>query len=576
MHTRPSHSDARSGAASQQTSATAQSSNSQANTSPQAAIIVRQLSHQLSNGRALFNNLNLSLGFNCQALVGTNGTGKSLLAQLLAGKIAHQSGVIQRQCPVAYLPQTHSKAPRQVVANFLGVSEILNALNRIEAGNCDTKDFELADSNWLLKDQLFTALDKYDLPQNLALPVSELSGGQQTKLALLKLSLTQARFFILDEPSNHLDQANRRWLLHWIAQQLSDPADSPKGVLLISHDRQLLNHTSSIFELRAQQLFQYGGNYQHYAAQRKQEAESARSTLEREQTAARNTLKTLQKEKEKQQRKNQRGKKSRKTTNQSKALMDFAKERSAKTSKRITATHNARVASATEKLAQASSAVEKLENQYFDVAAPRIQHGELITIANVCHPYIQATTLNQSQGISLTIHAGERYALSGANATGKSTLLQILAKQISPRGGTISKSRGEVGLLDQHCKLLSAEHSVLDNIARLTRRNNNGLEPSEQRRILAQLRFSESQIQQPVKYLSGGERMKLAIACALGGCVSPDLLLLDEPDNHLDLDTLQVLEKTLQRYKGALIVVSHSPDFINAMGVNKTLVLGKQ
>lgn len=167
--------------------------------------------------------------------------------------------------------------------------------------------------------------------------------------------------------------------------------------------------------------------------------------------------------------------------------------------------------------------------------------------------------------VSLTVNSGQRIAITGANGSGKSTLLAVVMGQLQPVSGEVSTRRGKLALLDQHCSLLDNSQSAIDNLQRLVP----GWELHRCHTALAQLRLTPQQAQIPVSQLSGGERMKVAIASLLGGPKGPDLLVLDEPDNHLDLDTLAILEQALNQYTGALMVVSHAKDFIDALNIEE-------
>ncbi|MFA7552615.1 MAG: ABC-F family ATP-binding cassette domain-containing protein [Spongiibacteraceae bacterium] len=519
-----------------------------------AALAVQHLYYQLNNGNYLFRDLNVILPNHIQGLTGRNGAGKSVLAELLIGQRQPHTGQIQRYCSIGLLPQALPPSSTQTIADYLSVNVALKALKRIERGSNDAKDFERAGDNWLIREALCEALVNFELPHSLSTPIASLSGGQLTRLALLKLDRENADFLILDEPSNHLDTAGKRWLVNWLQEQ-------KKGSLLISHDRALLRAVDSMWELNSLGITHYGGHYDAYYQQQQLQHKSTQAKLEK---AHANTKKIELANKQLHERaaqKSAKGCRDRRTINQSKVLLDIAKERSGKTDSRLKATLQAKLNQAQEYARKVNSQAQTLLPQNFTVASPAITHGRLLTLNNVMLPYISSL----QHPISFTISAGQRIAITGPNGSGKSTLLTVIMNQLQPLSGTTSQRRGYFALLDQHCQLLNQSQTVLTNLQTLAP----GCDLQVYHTLLAQLRFARHQADEPVSCLSGGERMKLAIAALLSGSKGPDLLVLDEPNNHLDLDTLGILEQALKQFTGALIIASHDDDFIQSLDINQ-------
>lgn len=523
------------------------------------ALAVQHLSYQLNNGNNLFTDLNFVLPNCCQGLTGRNGIGKSVLARLLAGEIRSYAGQIQRYCTIGFLPQQLNPPPNSTIAEVLGVSAILLALEHIEGGSDAPEDFEIVDDNWLIKDVLLDALDQFELTHSLATPVASLSGGQQTRLALLKLERENSDFLILDEPGNHLDAAGRAWLVNWLTK------DRGAGSLVISHDRQLLSAVDSIWELSALGIEHFGGNYEFYLQQRKLQREAAQVSMEKARTEAKKTKVKNRKIQERHAQKAAKGQRDRRDCNQSKLVLDAAKERSSKTESRLKDSLQAKLQQARTSAEYQRQKVEALTSQSLTVTSPCITHGRLLELKDLVLPFI----LQPQQPFSLLVNAGQRIAITGPNGSGKSTLLAVVMGLLQPLSGEVPLRRGKFAMLDQNCSLLDGSQSVLDNLQSLTQ----GWEDYLFRTTLAQLRFSSEQAHMPVSQLSGGERMKVAIAGLLSGPKAPDLLVLDEPDNHLDLDTLAILEQALKKYAGALIVVSHAGDFMKELDIETSYSL---
>jgi ATPase subunit of ABC transporter with duplicated ATPase domains len=175
-------------------------------------------------------------------------------------------------------------------------------------------------------------------------------------------------------------------------------------------------------------------------------------------------------------------------------------------------------------------------------------------------------------GIDLTMRGPERVAVTGPNGSGKSTLLRLVVGDLAADRGEIvvGVDDSRVAWLDQSAALLGRSRTVLEAF----RGRHPDLAEAMARHRLARFLFPGEEALKPVEALSGGERMRAALACVLGGSRVPSLLLLDEPTNHLDLDSLETVEEAVAAYDGALLVVSHDPDFLEAVGVERRLELG--
>ena len=237
-----------------------------------AAIAAHAISFQFDDGRVLFENLDFALGSKRYGLVGRNGIGKSILAQVLAGRRTPSSGRVERRGSIGFLPQNAADLVRGSVADALGATARLAALERIEAGGTEAVDFEAVGEDWMLKEDLHNALRQLGLSAALSDPVERFSGGERTRLALLGLALSHPEFLILDEPTNHLDRGGRRWLTERLTRW-------PGGALLVTHDRELLANVDRILELNSLGLVSYGGNYSLYRAQKDAEDVRRRRTL---------------------------------------------------------------------------------------------------------------------------------------------------------------------------------------------------------------------------------------------------------------------------------------------------------
>lgn len=517
-----------------------------------ALLQLDRLSCVLPDGRALFSDLQLSFAPRRIGLVGDNGAGKSVLARLLAGQVPPSSGAVRCDGSVHYVAQELDARRYPTVAALAGVTALLAALDRIAQGGVDEADYALVGERWDAHARLRQALDAIDLRHlDAGTPTASLSGGERQRIALQGAWLSQADWLVLDEPSNHLDAQQR-------ARLVAQMARWPRGLLLISHDRGLLEHVDDIVELSSQGLRSYGGNYAVYAQQRALEQAGFTAALQAEKASARREQRAAQQQAERQQKRVMRGERDGREGNQSKLLLDAKKEKSqdsqGKLRLRAQEAQQARQQRVADASARCAPEVERL------LLAPdsAVPNGKLILeLRELVLPYGQAQPLN------LVMSGPRRLAVTGDNGSGKSTLLRVIAGQLAPASGEV-RSHARVAWLDQHAGGRDDEWSA---VQRLQARNSL-LPEGELRTRLALLGIAGARATLPSRLLSGGERMKVALAAELYAQAPPQLLLLDEPDNHLDLASLQALEQMLGQYAGALLVVSHDRAFLDAINLD--------
>jgi len=523
------------------------------------------LSYLLPTGRTLFAELSLGFGEERAALVGGNGTGKSTLARILAGELAPTTGTVVREGRVAYLAQQGEAPEVGSVATLLGIGEALAALARLDAGEGGAHDVDVVGDRWDLRERAQRALARVGLG---ALPLEQrartLSGGERTRLSLAGLLLGDPDYLILDEPTNHLDADSRNALLALI--------DSwPTGVLVVSHDRALLRRVDRIVELTTRGVFSYGGSYDFYREQRALEEEAALRELE----SARAELKRVERHerevRERQARREAKGKRDRETANQSRLLLNLMRETSQATSSRVGAQQERAKDEGRERLAAAKERVEERARLAFQLPSSALHAKRRVVElegVGLSHAGAAAPIL---RGVSLSIVGPERLAVRGPNGSGKSTLLAVLAGTLVPQEGVrrLGIDEAQLATLDQQVRWPAPDRSLLDNVL-LT---NDALDAAQARQLLASFLFRGDAALRPAGVLSGGEALRAALACTLSSPHPPQLLLLDEPTNHLDLDSLEAVERALRQYDGALVVISHDEEFLANIGVTRTLWL---
>ena len=528
----------------------------------QPYLTLEGVAYVLAGGRTLFHNLHELIDQRRTALVGRNGVGKSVLARVLAGELTPSGGRVLRQGTVHYLAQQLDPGRFATVAELAGAHTVIAALDRIAGGSADAADFDAAGERWDMRERLQSELERSGLAHlRPDTPAAALSGGEAMRVALIAAWLSEASLLILDEPSNHLDRAQRQALLMQLRRW-------PRGLLVVSHDRELLAHMERIIELTPQGLRSYGGGYELYAQCRESEHASAQRELERCKLERRRDTQAMREQQERQERRQSRGASAGRDANQARILLGGQKNRAQATAGRLKQQHAAQQALLSQRVQAASLRVGPETRIAMQALAPQQAAGtRLAALEDVVLPYAPAAT----RRISLTVGGQQRIAVTGPNGCGKSTLLKLLAGQLAPLSGRCVVN-GRTAYLDQRLTGLPLQRSA---IAHLLDANRTAGEAA-MRTQLAQLGLDAGLAAAPLVSLSGGERLKAALACALYAHPPADLLLLDEPTNHLDLDAVAALEAMLRQYRGALLVVSHDEAFLQALGLTDRLQASPQ
>lgn len=531
--------------------------------SPATVVCTESVSWQAPTGQQVLDRITLAIQRQKTGLVGANGCGKSTLVRILAGVLAPTAGMVNRGGSIAMLPQDLSALAHLTVAQALGVEPKLAALDRLSRGEGLPDDLATLDDDWSIESRIVAELHRLGLSHlDLQRAMPTLSGGETTRVALGALFLRTPDLIILDEPTNNLDWTSRQALYAAIA-------DYAGALLIISHDRQLLGLVDRIIELSPLGPRSYGGNYAHYVEQRDAEAAAAAHDLEHAAKELRKTRQEAQASRQRQERRVAHGRKTRDQVGLGKMALSIRRENSQLTTARQAGVHEARIAEGRDSLAAAQARVAEHRELDIDLAPVELPAGKrILELEDVSFRY-SPSDRPLLQNINLRLDGPERVAIVGRNGSGKSTLLKLIAGGLQPTSGQVRLGVARLNCLDQHASLLDPQRSVLDNF----RKWNPGLSETVCRLTLARFLFRTEAVHGLCGHLSGGERLRAALACVLTGVNPPQLLLLDEPTNHLDLASLANLEQALRLYTGALLVVSHDPAFLEAIGIQRTVDL---
>lgn len=322
----------------------------------QPQILIQQLNYLISDNKSIIKDLTLSFGQQKIAIVGRNGIGKSTLLKLVTGELQPASGQIDLSGMIAYCPQNFSLYMNQTVADVLGVTEKLAALNRIHQGDVDLKDFEIVGDGWNMNSQVAEQLKLFGLAEiHLNRLLNSLSGGEMTRLWLAKVFFEKADFIMLDEPTNNLDLKSKQLLYEAIRRW-------NKGLIVVSHDRYLLGLMDQIIELTSIGVKTYGGNYDHYLEQKSLEQAAITRQLNDAKKERNKTKEAVQKIREKHEQREAKGSKARKSGGQAKMILDSMKERSGKTSGKLSTKEDRLLKNSERELQEAKEKIE-ISNQ---------------------------------------------------------------------------------------------------------------------------------------------------------------------------------------------------------------------
>ena len=527
-------------------------------------LFLHNISFGFPAGNLLFNSINLTIPPHSKStLVGSNGMGKSTLLKIIANEIEPLTGNVNIHGDIFYVPQMFGNFNDLTVAECLKIDKKLDAFQKITNGEVDEIYFDILNDDWDIEERCQNALQYWKLEDlDLNQTLESLSGGQKTKVYLAGIEINQPEIILLDEPTNHLDLEGRNLLYDFIEKTNST-------VVIVSHDRTLLNLVDTIFELSNQGISTYGGNYDFYAEQKAIENEALQNDIHSKERALKKAKEKERETLERKQKLDARGKGKQEKSGVARIMMNTLRNNAEKNSSKLKSVHAEKINDISGDLRDLRSSVRNADQMKVNFNDSNLHSGKiLISVEEINFKYGQENLWKEN--LNLEIRSGDRISIKGSNGSGKTTLIKLLLEDLKPSVGTISKSDFQTIYIDQEYSLIDRNATVYEFAKQF---NDNAMLESEVKTLLSRFLFGKETWDKIGDVLSGGERLRLLLCGLSISNKAPDMIIFDELTNNLDLQNIEILTNSIKDYHGTLLVISHDEVFLEQIGVDKEIIL---
>jgi ATPase subunit of ABC transporter with duplicated ATPase domains len=525
---------------------------------------LQNISYIHSDKEVLFDSVSLSVNSEEKvAIIGNNGVGKSTLLKIIAGQIPQSAGSISISSKPYYVPQIVGQFDSMTVAQAIGIDDKLKVLSEILSGNVTEENLLALNDDWSIEERCQEALSYWQLSNtDLNATMQTLSSGQKVKVFLAGIKINNPEIVLLDEPTNHLDLTARNLLYRLIAE-------TSCTLVVVSHDRILLNCLDKMCELSRHGVKTYGGSYDFYREQKALESNALISSVEEKQKSLRKAKDTERKAIERQQRQNSRGKSQQKKEGTPRIVMDKMKDNAEKTMARLKGVHTDKINAIAQELTDLRKEIPDGDKIKFGFHSSSLCKGKILVTARGVN-YAFHESLLWKNHLDFQIVSGERIAVKGENGAGKTTLIKLILCELEPSCGSIFRADSKSVYVDQEYSIISSHLTVYEQAQAF---NNSALQESEIKTRLNRFLFSKDFWDKPCSVLSGGEKMRLLLCCLTVTTLSPDIIVLDEPTNNLDIQNVDILTDVINDYCGTLIAVSHDQYFLKQINIERAIEL---
>lgn len=527
-------------------------------------LILQNIAYTHPNKNLLFDNINLTVNSHEKiALIGNNGSGKSTLLKLVAKELQPLEGHLFVETEPYFVPQIFGQYNHLTIGQALKVENKLNALQEILNGSVSEENYRALDDDWTIEERCYDALKYWQLEGlDLSQKMETLSGGQKTKVFLAGISINQPEFILLDEPSNHLDVAGRELLYDFIQNTKST-------LIIVSHDRKLLNLLDTVCELSKRGITAYGGNYDFYVDQKQIENNALNQNLQSKEKALRKAKEKERETLERQQKLDSRGKAKQEKAGVARIMMNTLRNSAENSTSKMKGVHAEKIGGISQELQELRSVLPDIDKMKFGFDNVAMHKGKIL---------FKATDINYSfnnhllwkDNLTFQITSGERLTLKGLNGSGKTSLVKIIIGKLEPKTGTVYRADNKSVYIDQDYSLIDNQLNVYEQAQQF---NASALQEHEIKIRLNRFLFTKEDWDKSCSALSGGEKMRLILCCLTISNKSPDFIILDEPTNNLDIQNIEILTAAINEYQGTLIVVSHDIYFLEQINIERTIQL---